>query len=83
MSTQAGEKSPVRGFHALMLAGAPEPVSSGLADCGPMAAGAIPGLTAARNAFGSAIATEVPSVAKVSRVRRFVMQPHLRENFER
>jgi hypothetical protein len=35
-----------------MLAGAPEPMSSGLADCGPRAAGAIPGVTAARNAFG-------------------------------
>jgi hypothetical protein len=45
-----GEKSPVRGFHALMLAGTPQPVSSGLAGCGPGAAGAgaIPGVTAAR-----------------------------------
>jgi hypothetical protein len=43
-----GEKSPVRGFHALMLTGAPQPVSSGLAGRGPRAAGAdaIPGMTA-------------------------------------
>jgi hypothetical protein len=44
-----GEKSPIQGFHALMLAGAPQPPSSGLAGCGPRAAGAgaIPGVTAA------------------------------------
>jgi hypothetical protein len=48
LNTQAGEKSRVRGFHALMLAGTPQPVSSGLAGCGPRAAGAIPGVTAAR-----------------------------------
>jgi hypothetical protein len=48
LNTQLGEKSPVRGFHALMLAGTPEPVSSGLAVCGLRAegAGAIPGVTA-------------------------------------
>jgi hypothetical protein len=31
LSTQEGEKSLVRGFHALMLTGSPELVSSGLA----------------------------------------------------
>jgi hypothetical protein len=50
LSTQMGEKSRVRGFHANTVAGTPQPVSSGLADCGLWAAGAgaIPGLTAAR-----------------------------------
>jgi hypothetical protein len=50
LNTQMGEKSPVRGFHALMLAGAPRPVSSGPVGCCPRAAGAgaIPGVTAAR-----------------------------------
>jgi hypothetical protein len=48
LSTQAGEKSRVRGFHALMLAGAPGPVSSGFAGCCPGGGSAIPGLTAAR-----------------------------------
>jgi hypothetical protein len=45
-----GEKSPVRGFHANMVAGAPQPVSSELADCGLWAAGAgaILGVTAGR-----------------------------------
>jgi hypothetical protein len=49
LSTQMGEKSPVRGFHANVIAGAPQSVSSGLAGCGPRAAGAgaIPGVTAA------------------------------------
>ena len=48
LSTQMGEKSPVRGFHANMIAGLLQPVSSGLASCGPRAAcaGAIPGVTA-------------------------------------
>jgi hypothetical protein len=51
LNTQVGEKSRVRGFHALMLAGAPEPVSSGLAGRGSRAAGAgaIPGPTATRS----------------------------------
>jgi hypothetical protein len=50
LNTQVGEKSPVWGFHELMLAGTPDPVSSGLAGCGPRVAGAgtIPGVTAAR-----------------------------------
>jgi hypothetical protein len=48
LSTQMGEKSPVRGFHALMLAATPQPVSSGIAGCGLRVAGTIPGLTAAR-----------------------------------
>jgi hypothetical protein len=30
LNTQVGEKSPVRGFHALTLAGTPRPVSRGL-----------------------------------------------------
>jgi hypothetical protein len=51
LNTQVGEKSPVRGFHALMPAGAPRPVSSGPVGCCPRAAGAgaIPGVTAARS----------------------------------
>src|SRR6266567_6289599 len=65
LSTQVGEKSPVRGFHALMLAGAPEPVSSGLAGCGP-GSRAPPGVTAARlhgqlGRFRSVAAVGVPS----------------------
>ena len=41
LNTQLGEKSPVWGFHALMLAGALDSVSSRLAGCGPRAAGVI------------------------------------------
>jgi hypothetical protein len=35
LSTQVGEKSPVRGVHANLLAGTPQPVSSGLARLRP------------------------------------------------
>jgi hypothetical protein len=57
LNTQMGEKSRVRGFHALMLAGTPEPVSSGLADFGLRAAGvgAIPGVTAAPSQSAGAL----------------------------
>jgi hypothetical protein len=40
LNTQMGEKSRVRGFHALMLAGTAGPVSSGLSGCASRTAGA-------------------------------------------
>jgi hypothetical protein len=55
LNTQVGEKSPVRGFHALMLAGTHRPVSSGLADRGAACAGAAPGVTAARLAKSAGV----------------------------
>jgi hypothetical protein len=57
LNTQVGEKSPVRGFHALMVAATPRPVSSGLADCGAGAgcAGAATDVTAARMAKSAGV----------------------------
>ena len=40
LNTQVGEKSPVRGFHALMLAATPQPVSSRIRRVGLMVPGA-------------------------------------------
>jgi hypothetical protein len=57
LSTQVGEKSRVRGFHALMLAATPRPVSSRIrrAGRGAACAGAVPGVTAARLAKSAGV----------------------------